>query len=72
MKLTVPEVGACSGTLTVPWASAIFCPLSTRSPTATQGSAGAPRCWLSGRISRAGSGAGWICVRLDRSLRSGG
>ena len=39
MAVTVPDVGACSGQLTKPLASAIGWPLSTLSPTATQGSA---------------------------------
>ena len=72
MKLTVPEVGACTGALTKALASAINWPLSTCSPGVTQGSAGAPRCWASGRISRAGRGAWRTGVRLESSLRSGG
>ncbi|MCY1532732.1 hypothetical protein D9M68_680200 [compost metagenome] len=72
MKLTVPEVGACSAALTKPLAAAISCPLSTRWPRATTGSAAAPMCWLSGNTRRLGSGAGWIDVRLESCLRSGG
>ncbi len=72
MTLTTPEVGAWTGALTALVASAIFCPLSTRSPTATQGSAGAPRCCASGTISRLGNGGCWIGVPLESVLCSGG
>ncbi len=44
MALIMPDVGACIAAETVPAGSAIFCPLSTLSPTDTQAIAGAPIC----------------------------
>ena len=69
---TVPEVGACRAALTVPAGSASICPFNTRSPTATMGRAGAPRCMFSGSTSCAGFGPGAIGVRLDTVLCSAG
>ena len=44
IALTVPETLEKIGAETNPPASAIFCPLSTISPTFTHATAGAPMC----------------------------
>ena len=72
IAVTVPEVGACTGTLMTPCASAIVCPPNTRSPKFTMGKAGTPRCWRSGSTNTGGMGAGSSAPGRDNDLRSGG
>ena len=72
MAVTVPELGAWTGTLTGPCASAIICPPFTASPTSTIGRAGAPMCWVIGRTSFDGKGISRTCPGFASFLRSGG
>ena len=53
--LTLPVIVAWIGT-PVPTPSAIFWPRTTRSPLATIGVAGSPRCWISGSHTSDGGG----------------
>ena len=44
ISVTVPEIEACTGAETKERVCPIFCPRLTCSPTATQGTQGAPMC----------------------------
>ena len=56
IAVIVPDVGAWMAAEIVPAGSAIFCPLSTLSPTVTQAIAGAPICWPKGTTNFSGIG----------------
>ena len=72
IAVTVPELGAWTGTLTGPCASAIICPPRTLSPTSTTGRAGAPICCVTGRTSLLGISQSLTHPGFDMSFRSGG
>ena len=64
--LTFPDTVAWMGTDTYPPASAIFCPTFTSSPRFTRAFAGAPMCWLRGRVTTEGRGA--VSILTSRAI----